>query len=51
MSEKQLMFQPLMVEVLLVHPVPIVIFAMTGRAQTEKIRCGIADIVVLVRCM
>ncbi len=51
MSQKQLVFQPLMVELLLVHPVPIVILAMTGGAQTEQIRCKIADIVVLVRCV
>ena len=51
MSQKQVVFQPLMVELLLVHPVPIVIFAVTGGAQTEQVGCEISDIVVLVCCV
>jgi hypothetical protein len=48
MAQKQLMFQPLMVEPLLAHAVLIVIAAMTGRAETEKDRVWIDDIMVAV---
>jgi hypothetical protein len=51
MTEKQPMFQPLMVELLLVHPMPIVICAVAGGTQTKKIGRGIADIMVLVCCV
>ena len=48
MAQKQLMLQPLMVEPLLLHAILIVIAAMTGRAETEKDRVWITNIMVAV---
>jgi len=48
MAQKQVMLQPLMVEPLLVHSRPIIIFAMTGGTKAEKNRVWIADIMVAV---
>ncbi len=51
MTQKQLVLQPLVVEPLLAHPVLIIVPAMTGRAETEKNRHRIADIMVAVGCV
>ncbi len=51
MLQKQLMLQPLMVEPFLAHAVLIVIAAMTGRAEAEKDRARIANIMLSVGCM
>ena len=51
MAQKQVMLQPLMVEPLLLHSILRVISAMTGRAETEKGRVRIADIMLSVCCM
>lgn len=45
------MLQPLMVEPLLLHPVTIIVFAVTGRAQAKENGVRIADIMVSVGCM
>jgi hypothetical protein len=50
-AQKQSVLQPLVAEPLLVHPVTIIIFAMTGRTETDELWCGVANIMVLVRGM
>ena len=49
--KKQLVLQPLMVELFLSHPVLIIIFAMTGRTQAKKDGVRIANIMIAVGCM
>src|SRR5438132_1553308 len=51
MAQKQVMLQPLMVEPLLLHSIPIVIFAMTAGTKAEENRVWIADIMVTMGCM
>src|SRR6266481_1790665 len=51
MAQKQPVLQPLMVEPLLLHPVTIIVRAVTGRTETEEDRVRIADIMVSVGCM
>src|SRR5260221_14607326 len=51
MLQKQPMLQPLMVEPLLLHPVTIIVLAVTGGTQAEEDGVRIADIMVSVGCM
>src|SRR5713101_847396 len=51
MVQKQSVLQPPLEEPLLVHSIPIIICAMTGRTETDELWRGVANIMVLVRGM
>jgi hypothetical protein len=50
-QQKKPVFQPLMVELLPLHPSAIIVFAVTGGTQAQQIRRWIVRIVVAVRCV